>query len=116
MMPPELLYVGEKKDVYEDARRLAGCISGSSWVPKKGYVAPWHGCHSWLIGSQLFEEDRKFADFSKLLVKPLICSHGGSRSQVAMARMCWTPPRRGAIVIGPCGCNSGTREACTEAG
>lgn len=43
MIPPEVLYVGEKKDVYEDARRLAGCISGSPWAgrllepdPRKG--------------------------------------------------------------------------------
>ena len=30
MIPPERLYVGREKRVYEEARRLAGCISGSS--------------------------------------------------------------------------------------
>lgn len=30
MIPPERLYVGREKSVYEEARRLAGCISGSS--------------------------------------------------------------------------------------
>jgi hypothetical protein len=66
MMPPERLYVGREKRVYEEARRLAGCISGSSLGrgcprvgPEEGYVSRWHGCHSWLVGGQLFEESEE---------------------------------------------------------